>query len=103
MLHEQFAAIDGVRQCDHAGSKDITGPEFPRFDDRVLSNNVRDQAAHLLIISNIVPRQFCISLGQLGRAHPDITIVELFCAQEFPGWRGSQFETLRWIDFVESL
>ena len=103
MLHEQFAAIDGVCQCDHAGAKDIARPEFPRFHDRVPANYVRHQAAHLLIISNIVARQFCISLGQLGGAHPDITIVELFCAQEFAGWRRSQLETLRRIDFVEPL
>ena len=103
MLHEQFTAIDRIGEGDHPGGKDIAGPELPRFHDRVPANDVRYQAAHLLIISNIVARQFCIRFGQFGSAHSDIAIVELFRAQEFPGRRGSQLETLRRIDFVQLL
>ena len=103
MLQKQFAAIDRIGEGDHPRGKDIAGPELPRFHDRVPANDVRHQAAHLLIISNIVARQFCVSFGQRGSAHPDIAIVELFRVQEFPGRCGSQLETLRRIDFVQPL
>ena len=80
MFHEQFAAVDRICQGNHSGGKNITGPKFPRLHNGISAHDVRHQAAYLLIISDVVAREFGISLCQFCCAHPNIAIIELFRA-----------------------
>ena len=88
MFHQQLRVLDRTRQRDHSGSEQITRAEFARFLDDVAADHVRDEPAHLLEIANVITCELRIRLGQLSRTHRVITIVKLFRAQEFPGWRG---------------
>ena len=63
VLHEQFATIDCVGERDHPGGENIVRPQFTCFHDRELADHVRNQAAHLEIVSNIIARQFRVGLG----------------------------------------
>ena len=43
------------------------------------ADHIRDEPAHLLEIADVIARQLRIHVRQLGRAHRDVAIVELFC------------------------
>ena len=77
MFHEQLAVIDGMRQGHHAGGKHISGAELPRSDNGVPAYDIRHQAAHLLVVSDVIACQFSVRPGKLGSAHPHVLLIEL--------------------------
>ena len=87
MFHQQFRAFDRICQRHHSGGKQVARAELARFHDHIATDHVRDEAAHLLKISNVISGQLGVGFRQLGRAHRVVTIVKLFRAQKFTGRR----------------
>ena len=77
MFHEHLAVIDGIRQSYHAGGKHVAGAELTCSNNGVPAYDVGHQAAHLLIISDVIACQLSIRSGELRGAHPHIALIEL--------------------------
>ena len=60
VFHKHLAAIDGSSQRCHTGGEHIFGAEFAHCNDGIPAYHVRNQAADLLIISNVIAQQLSI-------------------------------------------
>ena len=103
MFHQQLAMIDRVCERDHAGHEHVVRRQLMRFHDVEPAHDIRHEAADLLEIPDVIAGQHRVQVRQLGRAHRDVTIVELFCVEEFARRRRRQFEPFRRLDLVEFL
>ena len=103
MFHDELAVIDGIGQGHHARNKHISGAELARRNNPVPAYHIRNQAAHLLKISNVITCQFSVGAGKFGSAHPHITVIEVLRIQEFAGRRSGQLEALRRFNLVQPL
>ncbi len=87
MFHKHLAAIDGSSQRCHTVGKHISRAEFAHCNDRVPAYDVRNQAANLLIISNIIAQELSVIFRELRGAHSDVAFVKLTCVKKLARWR----------------
>src|SRR2546430_10412343 len=59
------------------GKKNIYRAKLARCNDSVPAYYVRHQAAHLLLVSNVIACQFSVRPGKLGSAHLHVALIEL--------------------------
>ena len=62
-----------------------------------------NQAAYLLIISNVIAQQLSVRFRELGGAHSDVALVKLACVEKFAGRRSRQFKAFRRLNLVQLL
>ena len=98
-----FAALDRASQRHHSAWKYVARPELARFHDDVAADDVWHEAAHLLVITNVVARQLRVGSLQFGRTKIAVAIEDLLGREKLTLGRGRQLEAARRIDLVQFL